>query len=205
MEAILQIAQTVRCTQAEGPGKRYAIWFQGCPLRCPSCCNPEMLPFEGGNATAVSELVADIQSARESLGVQGITLIGGEPFAHAEGAAILAQEVQQTDMSVMIFSGYTLAEIQQSKNLAVAHLLAHTDLLVDGPYEKNLPDTTRRWVGSTNQQIHFLSDRYDPDDDCWSQNNTLEIRLEDNQLSVNGFPAKSAVGLWKRPSGNRQR
>jgi hypothetical protein len=29
--------------------------------------------------------------------------------------------------------------------------------------------------------------------------NTLEIRLRDGELSVNGFPARSAVGLWKRP------
>ena len=36
----LSVAQIVRCTEAEGPGKRYALWFQGCPLRCPSCCNP---------------------------------------------------------------------------------------------------------------------------------------------------------------------
>jgi anaerobic ribonucleoside-triphosphate reductase activating protein len=44
----LRVAQVVPCTEAEGPGRRFALWFQGCPLRCPGCCNPEMLPFEGG-------------------------------------------------------------------------------------------------------------------------------------------------------------
>ena len=44
-------AQIVPCTEAEGPGARFALWFQGCPLRCPGCCNPEMLPFEGGTLT----------------------------------------------------------------------------------------------------------------------------------------------------------
>ena len=48
LEVVLSVAQIVPFTEAEGPGVRFALWFQGCPLRCPGCCNPEMLPFEGG-------------------------------------------------------------------------------------------------------------------------------------------------------------
>ncbi|MFM7150626.1 MAG: 4Fe-4S cluster-binding domain-containing protein, partial [Gemmataceae bacterium] len=51
---LLSIAQTVPFTEAEGPGKRFAIWFQGCPFRCPGCCNPEMLPFRGGVPTPLA-------------------------------------------------------------------------------------------------------------------------------------------------------
>jgi len=54
-------------------------------------------------------------------------------------------------------------------------------------------------IGSSNQRIHFLSERCDPNDPRWLQRNTLELRLRDGELSVNGFPARSAVGLWKRP------
>ena len=50
VEPVLSVAQIVPCTEAEGPGRRFALWFQGCPLRCPGCCNPEMLPFTGGHA-----------------------------------------------------------------------------------------------------------------------------------------------------------
>ena len=81
----------------------------------------------------------------------------------------------------------------------VERLLAHTDILVDGPYVRELPDTTRRWIGSTNQRIHFLSNRYRADDPCWRERNTLEIRVRGAEISVNGFPARQAVGLWKRP------
>jgi anaerobic ribonucleoside-triphosphate reductase activating protein len=76
-------------------------------------------------------------------------------------------------------------------------LLELTDVLVDGPYVRELPDTERRWVGSTNQRVRFLSDRYHPDDPCWRQRNTLEIRVRGSEVSVNGFPAPGAVGLWK--------
>lgn len=194
----LQVAQFVTCTEAEGPGRRFALWFQGCPLRCPGCCNPEMLPFAGGTALPISALLAQIHQAANQQGVEGITLLGGEPLAHAPGAAILAREVRATGLSVMIFSGYTLEEAKQLPEPAVAELLSLTDILVDGPYLREQPEAQRRWIGSANQRIHFLTERYRAADPCWQRRNTLEIRLRDRELSVNGFPAPSAVGLWKR-------
>jgi anaerobic ribonucleoside-triphosphate reductase activating protein len=70
----LQVAQIVPHTEAEGPGRRFALWFQGCPLRCAGCCNPEMLPFEGGRAIPLNVLVGQIEEAARSHGVEGITL-----------------------------------------------------------------------------------------------------------------------------------
>ena len=188
------------CTEAEGPGRRFALWFQGCPLRCPGCCNPEMLPFEGGQALTVAEVVGQVRAAAERDGVEGITLLGGEPLAHAAGAAALARAVRGLGLSVMVFSGHTLAEALALPDSAVRDLLAHTDLLVDGPYVRELPEKRRRWIGSANQQIHFFTDRYRADDPRWLLPNTLEIRLREGELTVNGFPARSAVGLWKRPA-----
>ena len=195
----LNIAQIVTATEAEGPGVRLAIWLQGCPLRCPGCCNPEMLPFTGGTASSVDELLAKIDEAARSWGVEGITLLGGEPFAHAEGAAKLAAAVQQRGLSVMIFSGYTLAELRAQNDRHVDTLLRHCDILVDGPYLRDQPDTERRWIGSRNQCIHCLTDRYRANDACWQARNTLEIRLTGDELTVNGFPAPQAVTVWRRP------
>jgi anaerobic ribonucleoside-triphosphate reductase activating protein len=193
-ESTMRIAQVVPSTDAEGPGRRFAIWFQGCPLRCPGCCNPEMLPFDGGESRTVAEILAWID---RTPGIEGITLLGGEPFAHAAPAAILAKEVRARGLSVMVFSGYTIEELRVHPDSAVADLLADTDLLVDGPYLRERPDTARRWIGSTNQRIHFLSDRHRADDPCWTARNTLEIRVDREGVTVNGFPAASAAGLWK--------
>ncbi len=202
-EAVLQVAQIVPCTEAEGPGRRFALWFQGCPLRCPGCCNPEMLPFEGGRSLSVAEVLTQVRTAASEQGIEGVTLLGGEPLAHAAGAASLARGVRDLGLTVMVFSGYTLEEARALPDPAVADLLAHTDLLVDGPYVRELPETRRRWIGSANQRIHFLTARYREDDPCWRQPNTLEIRLTGTELTVNGFPARAAVGLWRRPAGRK--
>jgi anaerobic ribonucleoside-triphosphate reductase activating protein len=198
-EVFLQVAQTVACTEAEGPGHRFALWFQGCPLRCPGCCNPEMLPFTGGTRTPLAAVVAAVEEAARSGGVEGITLLGGEPLAHAGAGAALAREVRARGLTVMVFSGYTLEEARRLPDPAVAALLALTDILVDGPYLRDRPEARRRWIGSANQQVHFLTDRYQADDPRWLLPNTLEVRLRGREVSVNGFPARSAVGLWKRP------
>jgi anaerobic ribonucleoside-triphosphate reductase activating protein len=198
-DVILSVAQIVPCTEAEGPGLRFALWFQGCPLRCPGCCNPEMLPFAGGQSMSIAEVVAQIAETATRDRIEGLTLLGGEPLAHAQGATALARRVQNLGLSVMIFSGYTLAEARALEDPAVAELLAHTDILVDGPYLRDQPEARRRWIGSSNQQIHFLSERYRADDPRWLLPNTLEIRLRGAELTVNGFPARGAVGLWKRP------
>ena len=194
----LSVASIVPSTEAEGPGRRFALWLQGCPLRCPGCCNPEMLPFESGRIATVDEIASQVLAARRDQQVEGITLLGGEPFAQAAGAAMLAEEVQAAGLSVMIFSGYTLDELRANADLAIRALLAATDILVDGPYMRHLPETRRRWIGSSNQQIHFLSGRYLADDPRWLLPNTLEIRLIDGELSVNGFPTKAAADFWRR-------
>src|SRR5262249_32169753 len=156
-EVILPVAQTVACTEAEGPGRRFALWFQGCPLRCPGCCNPEMLPFTGGTRTPLAAVVAAVEEAARLEGVEGITLLGGEPLAHPGAGAALAREVQDRGLTVMVFSGYTLEEARRLPDPAVAELLARTDILVDGPYLRDRPESRRRWIGSANQQIHFLT------------------------------------------------
>ena len=195
----IQLAQIVTATRAEGPGLRFAIWVQGCPLRCPGCCNPEMLEFEGGQPTEVEEINIQIEAAIDQQQIEGITLLGGEPFSQALGLSRVARFAQSKDLTVTIFSGHLIEELRENKSAGVDELLSHTDMLVDGPYFREQPDTKRRWIGSINQRIHFLTDRYSSDDEYWNETDTLEIRLADGELSVNGFPAQSATGLWKRP------
>src|SRR5205823_6136558 len=74
-DVFVQVAQVIPVTEAEGPGVRFGLWFQGCPLRCPGCCNPEMLPFDGGTRVSVADLVARVEEAARAHGVEGVTLL----------------------------------------------------------------------------------------------------------------------------------
>ena len=87
---LVAVARIVPVTAAEGPGRRFALWFQGCPLRCAGCCNPEMLSFSGGGKIRLAEIL-ELISAAALREIEGITLLGGEPLAHAEAAARLAR------------------------------------------------------------------------------------------------------------------
>ena len=193
----LPVALIVPCTEAEGPGRRFAVWLQGCPLRCPGCCNPEMLPFDGRTPTPVAELAARVREARRCWHVEGLTLLGGEPTAHP-GTADLAEAVRDLGLSVMVFSGYTLAELRTAPSPTVARLLAATDVLVDGRYDRRQPESDRRWVGSRNQVVHALSGRYDLSGPAWRLPQTLELRLRQGVLTVNGFPGARQASLWRR-------
>jgi len=188
----LHVAQIVPDTEAEGPGRRFAVWVQGCPMRCPGCCNPEMLRFEGGEQADPDQLAA---RALGTPGIEGVSLLGGEPFAHAESLAVFARAIRAGGLGVMIFSGFTLAEIHAMRERGepgVGELLDACDLLVDGRYDRDHPDTTRRWIGSTNQQMHFLSDRHSIEDPLMRSGNTVEIRLRKGELTVNGWPSLAA-------------
>lgn len=135
-------------------------------------------------------------------GIEGITLLGGEPTEQAEGLLSVVRHAQSLGLNVMLFSGRTLEELRAQKSPAINELLAKTDLLVDGPFDSQRKDTKRRWVGSTNQRIHDLSGRMKSDESQWAQPNTVELRLDGsgNQLSltINGFPFEGGASLWKR-------
>ena len=145
-EPMIAVAQIVPATNAEGPGRRFALWFQGCPLRCPGCCNPEMLPFGGGTLMRVADIVAQMQQAQEQHAIDGITLLGGEPFAHASGAAALAMAAHSLDMSVMIFTGYWLEDIRQNTDTNMHVLLLYRHLS-RWPLRARKCRKKRRWIG----------------------------------------------------------
>ena len=69
----------------DGPGVRFVVFMQGCPLRCKCCHNPDTWAFDGGTKTTASELVKKVVRYKEYFGADGgITVSGGEPLCQAE-------------------------------------------------------------------------------------------------------------------------
>lgn len=189
----LNLSTWISCTSSEGPGKRFAIWVQGCTIRCPGCCNPDMFSPQSKRVHSVDEVLSWVENAQARHSIEGVTFLGGEPFEQAEGLANLAEKLKKRSLSVMVFSGYTIEQIRQSKNPSWLQLLQTSDILVDGPYLEAQRTSKRRWIGSENQRIHFLSSRYDPKDPCWQEDNTVELFFDGKELQISGFPEEHWV------------
>ena len=200
---MLRVATIVDSTEAEGPGHRLALWVQGCTIRCPGCCNPEMFVADGGTAQPIDDVMARIAGVP---GIEGISVLGGEPFEQAEAVAEVARRTRERGLTVMVYSGYTLAELHEQARArpAVQALLDAIDLLVDGRYDRERPEPAppigRRWLGSTNQVMHYLSAAYAPDDPRLREPNTVEVHWQNGKLIVNGWPSGAqALVKMRRP------
>lgn len=183
----LSVGRVVPRTEVEGPGLRFAVWVQGCSIRCAGCFNPHLWQPGGGEAISPQALIEEALAAD----VEGVTLLGGEPFDQAVGAAEFASLAKRAGLSVMTFTGFTLAHLRRRAiaDPAIQRLLDATDLLVDGPYQAERPDHARPWVGSTNQQFHFLTSRYAQlRGTLETISDGIEVRLSaEGVMSVNGW------------------
>lgn len=147
-------------SQVNGPGSRTVIWVQGCSLGCPGCFNPETHLGLGGESWEVSALAQEVINNRSN--VEGITLSGGEPLQQAEAVTELLREIRQnSDLSVVLFSGYSWQEIQRMEGITA--LLQSVDVLIAGRYNHK-QRVAHSLIGSANKSLNFLSPRYSPAD-----------------------------------------
>ena len=74
----------------DGPGVRYVVFMQGCPLRCGCCHNPDTWDFNGGKTYTANEVFKQVLRYREYYGEDGgITISGGEPLMQAKFVSTL--------------------------------------------------------------------------------------------------------------------
>jgi len=163
-----------------GPGSRFVIWVQGCSLHCKGCWNFRMWSFEKREEYSVTQLF-EMAIAEK---VEGITILGGEPLDQIDEVFQLCTECKKTGLSVMVFTGYELSEIRNSDKVKI---MSVADILITGRYDEKLRTLNHQWIGSTNQQILFLTDRYK--DFGIENGNYMEIDIEENgKMTILGFP-----------------
>jgi anaerobic ribonucleoside-triphosphate reductase activating protein len=201
----LRITRILTATDAEGPGLRTAIWVQGCTIRCRGCFNPQMWAVAGGTIVPVREWSGSILDDAEAAGIEGITLLGGEPLEQAAPLARLAAATRARRVSVMTFTGYGYADLLDwsSTRPDIAELLADTDLLADGPFRADRIDHTRPWIGSTNQGLRALTERY-RDVEFVTLPDRVEVRIgADGAIAVNGWSDADALDRLLADLGSR--
>lgn len=134
---------------ALGPGRRLAIWLQGCSIRCQGCVS--MDTWAAGPVTTVDELVKAVMPALEA--ADGVTVSGGEPFDQADALRALLSRIRAaTAADILVYSGYPLEHLKG--------LLTTFDGLIDcviaDPYDQRIAQTLSL-RGSDNQRLVCLT------------------------------------------------
>lgn len=149
------------CGTVDGPGIRYIIFTQGCPLRCQYCHNPDSWKMADGNEMSVDSLINDIIKYKPYMQFSGggITVSGGEPLLQPEFVGELFKKCHENGIHTCLdTSGY----IQLQKADPV---LDHTDLVLLDIKSYNplvFKDLTGVPIDSTLAFAKHLSDRNIP-------------------------------------------
>ena len=179
----IRINSYIPITTVEGPGKRFSIWVQGCSLHCKGCANSAMWDKNGGTIYKVENLIDLIKSYKEK--IDGITFLGGEPLEQIEAVTEISKSVQTFGLSVLVFTGYEYSDLKNRQDFQ--ELIRYVDILIDGRYEEDKQDFSRPWVGSSNQNYYFFTDRYDESISS-KYKNKIEVRIDkNNKISLNGM------------------
>lgn len=137
----------------DGPGRRSVIQFAGCSIRCPGCYVPETHDRENGKLVPISEIVAEIE--KRSGEHDGVTILGGEPFDQTEGLEILVEKLKSKGFHLTIYTGFRVESLLARNSESVNRILAKTDLLIDGAFDRTLTKRAEEYRGSSNQRLIF--------------------------------------------------
>ncbi len=106
----------------DGPGVRFVVFLQGCPLRCLYCHNPDSWNPKDGKLISVGELIDNMESYKNYLS-GGLTISGGEPMMQKEFSIALLQEAKNIGLHTALDTSGAFA-LEHSKAIVdVADLL----------------------------------------------------------------------------------
>lgn len=175
----IQIGHTLDCSEIYGPGLRAVLWVQGCSLACEGCWNTQYWSPSAGDTSTTEEI---IEQWKKTPGLEGITLLGGEPLQQAEAALVLIQGAQILGLSVFLYTGYEPEEF----TAVMQACFDMSDIVVTGRYVHALRNTNLRWRGSANQVVHFPTPRYQSLQ--FEEQHEVEVHLSsDGELAVYGY------------------
>ena len=173
------VASINKCTEVEGPFKRLCIWFQGCNIHCKGCCNPDYQQLVPKNLMTLDEIISIIKEAQNEFGIEGVTFSGGEPSLQ-QNLPVLTSKIKELGLGVISFTGHNYEDVKDC--------FVGCDVVLDGAYKQAEKETQRRLLGSKNQRIICLTERYKDCIDTWfnsSETKIMEVSLAD-KIVING-------------------
>lgn len=138
-----------------GDGLRTVLWVSGCTHACHDCHNQITWDPKCGldfDSETKDELFDTLSGAH----VDGLTLSGGDPlhYNNVKDILKLVKEVKEKlpTKTIWLYTGYCYEDI--SDQVPYMEILKYVDILVDGPYVKQLHGGDNlKWRGSSNQRV----------------------------------------------------
>ena len=156
------------CDIANGLGCRTVLFVSGCRNACKGCFQPETWAFDYGKPfdEAIQKEIIDSLAPDY---VQGITLLGGDPFEEENQRALLPfmkeLKAKYPNKDVWAYTGYIfdkdLIEGGRKYTEVTDELLSTIDVLVDGPYIEERKNIMLKFRGSDNQRVINLKETID--------------------------------------------
>ena len=145
---------------ADGPGVRVSLFVSGCTHHCKGCFNEVAWDFAYGEPFT-QDVIDSILKMLEPDFIDGLTLLGGEPFEpqNQEPIVKLLRQVKEKypEKSIWAFSGYLFDRDILAWKLGPREIteeyLSYLDVLVDGPFIEAKKDLNLRFRGSSNQRL----------------------------------------------------
>lgn len=138
----------------DGQGVRCSLYVSGCFFKCDGCYNENAWSFRYG-FPYTTELEDRIVTDLGHEAVQGLSLLGGEPFLNTQVCLSVAERVRSTfgwSKDIWCWSGYTFEQLLVDSPDKLK-LLELVDVLVDGTYEQDQRDLSLAFRGSRNQRV----------------------------------------------------
>ncbi|MBR3780299.1 MAG: pyruvate formate lyase-activating protein [Clostridia bacterium] len=137
---------------SDGPGLRFAVFMQGCPLRCGCCHNPDTWDFGGGKEYSAEEIIQKASRYKSYFGNKGgITVSGGEPLMQADFVREIFELSHKEGINTCLDTSGCIM------NDDIKNLLKHTDrVLLDIKYTDG--ELYKKHVGCEMEKaIEFLA------------------------------------------------
>ncbi len=163
MQVLGNIHSIESCGTVDGPGIRFVVFLQGCPLRCLYCHNPDTWSTDVNKKMSVEEIIKKYEGVKEFVKSGGITVTGGEPLLQIEFVTELFKVAKSKNIHTALDTSGIL--FNPSDTSTIDNLLTYTDLvLLD---IKHINDAEhRKLTGASNKNIlafaSYLSDKQIP-------------------------------------------
>lgn len=152
----------------DGPGLRYVMFLQGCPLRCAYCHNPDTWDVRGGTEYTVEDVAARVRRCLPYLVPKGgVTVSGGEPLAQPEFTAALLGRLRAMGCHTALDTSGACAPG------AARRVLKHTDLVLADLKFTSQEDYARYTGGSLSAALRLIGLAQEMDVPVWVRHVTV--------------------------------